>query len=98
METAGRRGRARYIVGFFVLVVLTALELGVIRRVDVEHAARVTELCELAMAKAARLVWVFMDLRAQPRVVKALALAPLLFAPGFTIVLMLDTVHRVAAR
>ena len=98
METAGRRGRARYIVGFFVLVVLTALELGVIRRVDVEHAARVTALCGLAMAKAALLVWVFMDLRAQPRVVKALALAPLLFAPGFTIVLMLDTVHRVAAR
>ena len=30
-----------------------------------------------------------------PRSVKVLALAPLLFAPGFTIVLMLDTVHRV---
>ena len=44
------------------------------------------------MAKAALLLWVFMDLRAQPRLVKVLALAPLLLAPGFTIVLMLDVV------
>jgi len=98
METAGRRGRGRYVAGFFVLVALTALELGVIRRPDVEHAARITALCGLAMAKVALLLWVFMDLRAQPRVVKVLALSPLLFAPGFTIVLMLDTVHRLVAR
>jgi heme/copper-type cytochrome/quinol oxidase subunit 4 len=97
METGSRRGRARYVAGFFVLVILTALELGVIRRLDVEHAARVTALCGLAMAKVALLLWVFMDLRAQPRVVKVLALAPLLFAPGFTNVLMLDTVHRLVA-
>ena len=47
------------------MVVLTALELAVIRRVDVEHAARITALCGLAMAKVALLLWVFMDLRAQ---------------------------------
>ena len=93
MELSGRRGRARYVVGFLVLVILTALELGVIR-LDVEHAARVTALCGLAMAKLALLLWVFMDLRERPGLVKMLALAPLLMAPGFTIVLMLDVVHR----
>src|SRR5581483_9950718 len=96
MEMVVSRGRARYVVGFLVLVILTALELGVIR-LDVEHAARVTALCGLAMAKVALLLWVFMDLRARPGLVKVLALAPLLMAPGFTIVLMLDAVYRVAA-
>jgi len=96
MEMAQRRGRARYVVGFLVLAMLTALELGAIRS-DLERAARITALCGLAMAKVGLLVWVFMDLRAQPRVVKVLALAPLLFAPGFTVVLMLDAVHRVLA-
>ena len=96
METAHRRGRARYVVGFLVLLILTALELGVIR-LEVEHAARITALCGLAMAKAALLLWVFMDLRERPRLVKVLMLAPLLFAPGLTIVLMLDAVHRVLA-
>ena len=96
MEIAGRRGRARYFAGFLVLVMLTALELGVIR-LAVEHAARVTALCGLAMAKAALLLWVFMDLRERPRLVKVLALGPLLLAPGFTIVLMLDAVYRLAA-
>ncbi len=97
METARRRGRGRYVAGFVVLLILTALELGVIRRLDVERAARITALVGLAMAKVALLLWVFMDLRGQPRVVKALALGPLLFAPGFTIVLMLDAVHRMLA-
>jgi len=96
MEIAGRRGRARYFAGFLVLVMLTALELGVLR-LAVEHAARVTALCGLAMAKAALLLWVFMDLRERPRLVKVLALGPLLLAPGFTIVLMLDAVYRLAA-
>jgi caa(3)-type oxidase subunit IV len=90
------RARARYVAGFLVLVLLTALELGVIR-LQAGHAARVTALCGLAMAKAALLLWVFMDLRERPRLVKVLALGPLLLAPGFTIVLMLDAVYRVAA-
>lgn len=93
MEAAGRRTRAGYVSGLLVLVTLTALELGVIR-LEIEHAARVTALCGLAMAKAAMLLWVFMDLRAQSRLIQVLALAPLVVAPGFAIVLMLDVVHR----
>lgn len=93
MEAAGRRTRAGYVSGLLVLVTLTALELGVIR-LEIEHAARVAALCGLAMAKAAMLLWVFMDLRAQSRLIQVLALAPLVMAPGFAIVLMLDVVHR----
>jgi heme/copper-type cytochrome/quinol oxidase subunit 4 len=94
MEASGRRTRAGYVTGLLVLVTLTALELGVIRLESIEHAARVTALCGLAMAKVAMLLWVFMDLRAQSRLIQVLALAPLVAAPGFTIVLMLDVVHR----
>lgn len=93
MEAAGRRPRSGYVSALLVLVTLTALELGVIR-LEIDHAARVTALCGLAMAKAAVLLWVFMDLRARPRFIQVLALSPLLLAPGFTIVLMLDVVHR----
>lgn len=93
MEAGGRRTREGYVIGLLVLVTLTALELGVIR-LEIEHAARVTALCALAMAKAAMLLWVFMDLRAQPRLIQVLALAPLVVAPGFAIVLMLDVAHR----
>jgi heme/copper-type cytochrome/quinol oxidase subunit 4 len=93
MEAAGRRTRTGYVTGLLVLVTLTALELGVIR-LEIEHAARITALCGLAMAKAAMLLWVFMNLRAQSRLVQVLALAPLVAAPGFAIVLMLDVVHR----
>ncbi len=95
MDGVVRRGRAQYVAGFLVLVALTALELGVIR-LDVLRAARITALAGLAMAKAGLIVWVFMDLRAQPRVVQVLAFAPLLLAPGFTVVLMLDVVYRAA--
>jgi heme/copper-type cytochrome/quinol oxidase subunit 4 len=93
MEAAGKRTRGGHVSGLLVLVTLTALELGVIR-LEIEHAARVTALCGLAMAKAAMLLWVFMDLRAQSRLIQVLALAPLVVAPGFAIVLMLDVVHR----
>jgi len=93
MEAASRRPRGGYVTGLLVLVTLTALELAVIR-LEIDHAARVTALCGLAMAKAATLLWVFMDLRAHSRLIKVLALSPLLLAPGFTIVLMLDVVYR----
>jgi hypothetical protein len=35
-----------------------------------------------------------MDLRAQSRLIQGLVLAPLVMAPGVSIVLMLDVVHR----
>jgi caa(3)-type oxidase subunit IV len=95
MDGESRRGRAQYVLGFLVLVGLTALELIAIR-LDVERAARVTALAGLAMAKVALLLWVFMDLRARSRLVQVLAIAPLLAAPGFTVVLMLDVVYRAA--
>jgi caa(3)-type oxidase subunit IV len=89
------RRRAGYVGAFLVLVTLTALELTAIR-LDVERAARITALVGLAMAKAAILLWVFMDLRTQSRMLRVLALSPLVLAPGFTIILMLDAVHSVA--
>lgn len=94
-EEQSPRRRSGYVGAFLVLLALTALELTVIR-LDVERAERITALAGLAMAKGAILLWVFMDLRARSRLLRVLALAPLVLAPGFTIVLMLDAVHRVA--
>jgi caa(3)-type oxidase subunit IV len=89
----GRRG-LRYLPAFLALVALTALELGAIR-FDNERAARITALAALAMAKAGVLLFVFMDLRSESRMLKLLALVPLVVAPMLTVVLMLDAVFRV---
>jgi heme/copper-type cytochrome/quinol oxidase subunit 4 len=96
MEAEGGRRGLRYVLPFLVLVALTALELGAIR-FNIERAARVTALAGLAMAKAAVLLFVFMDLRSEARALKLLALVPMVLAPVLTVVLMLDAVFRVRA-
>jgi caa(3)-type oxidase subunit IV len=86
-------GPRPHLLVFAALVAMTALELGVLR-LDVGRAARVTALCGLAMAKAAALLLFFMDLRAASRALRLTAALPLVIAPAFAIVLMIDAVFR----
>jgi heme/copper-type cytochrome/quinol oxidase subunit 4 len=71
------------------------LELGVIR-VDVGRAARITTLCGLAISKVAVLLLFFMQLRTESRALKVAVAVPLVLAPAFAIVLMLEAVHRIS--
>jgi cytochrome c oxidase subunit IV len=91
----GRRqgGAGRTVAAFASLVALTALELGVFH-LSGDRAARVTALAGLAMTKAAVVLAIFMDLRTSPRALKLAALLPLLLAPGFAVVLMLEAAFR----
>jgi len=88
------RPRAAYVVTFVALAAITLLEVGV-ARADASGAARVTALAGLAMAKAAALLLVFMHLRVESRALRLIAFAPIVIAPVFAVVLMLDTVFRV---
>jgi cytochrome c oxidase subunit IV len=84
---------ARGLMTFAVLLGLTALELAVIG-LEVERAARVTALAGLAMTKAALVLWLFMRLKDEPLRLRATVVLPFLIAPGFAIVLMLETAFQ----
>jgi caa(3)-type oxidase subunit IV len=87
----------RYVAAFAALLALTALELSVIH-LPVDRAARITALCGLAMAKVGLVLLFFMDLRALPRLLRFTALVPLLAAPGFAVVLMLEAAFQARLR
>jgi hypothetical protein len=86
--------RSRHLIAFAGLVVLTALELGVIQ-LPVERAARITALSGLAITKGAILLFAFMRLPREPRALRLGLLLPFLLAPAFVVALMLDAVFRV---
>jgi cytochrome c oxidase subunit IV len=95
--TAARAHRGEralpHLLAFAALLVLVALELAVIRA-DAARAERVTALAGLAMAKAALVLTAFMGVGRESRLVRAMALLPLLLAPGFAVVLMLEAAFR----
>jgi heme/copper-type cytochrome/quinol oxidase subunit 4 len=87
--------RGRYLVVFLALVAGTALELGV-SQMAIERASKVTALVGLVMVKVALALFFYMHLRVESRALKLTALVPLVLAPGYAVVLMLDAVFRVA--
>ena len=90
---ASRERALPHLAVFAALLALVALELVVVR-LDAGRAERVTALCGLAMAKAALVLLGFMRLGSESRVVRVTALLPLLLAPGFAVVLMLEAAFR----
>jgi len=88
--------RARLLLPFAALVALTALELTVVG-LPVERAARITALVGLAATKAAIVLFGFMGLRGEPRVLRVTIVLPLLAAPVFAVVLMLEAAFRARA-
>ena len=92
---AGGDRNSQYVLVFLVLVTLTAMEVSLIR-LDLARAVRITALVGVAMAKAGALLLFFMHLRSESRALKLVASLPLVVAPAFAIVLMLDAVYRVA--
>jgi caa(3)-type oxidase subunit IV len=90
-ETPGTKS---YLIVFLALVTLTFMELSVVK-LDVERAARIAALSGLAIAKAAAVLLFFMHLRSESRALKLIAVTPIVLAPVFAIILMMDAVFRV---
>jgi len=96
-ERKRRSGARGLVTALLALLVLTALEVGVVG-LPIERRVRVTVLVGLAMTKALLVLTAFMGLGRESRLARLAVLAPLVLAPGFAVALMLDAVFRVAER
>jgi Prokaryotic Cytochrome C oxidase subunit IV len=83
----------RLVFALLALFALTALEVGVVD-LPVDRAARVTALVGLSMTKVLLLLVAFMRIGREPRLVRFVALVPLVVGPGFAVVLMLEAAFR----
>ena len=88
------RERAPYLVAFAVLVLLTLVEIGVVRSGGIPHRAAVVALIAIATAKAALIGLFYMHLRYETRILKLTVLGPLLAPAAYGLLLMLDSVWR----
>jgi cytochrome c oxidase subunit 4 len=90
----GRRPRREYWSVFASLVVLTALELGVIRMPGVGRWPTIVALLGLAVSKAALIVLFFMHLKDETRVLRLTVLGPLAAPAVYALALMADSTWR----
>ena len=86
--------RKQYIVVFFALIVLTALELGVVQ-VALGKGLMITALVGLALAKAAAVALYFMHLGDETKVLRWMVGGTLLsFPPLYAFVLIAEAMYR----
>jgi hypothetical protein len=91
IQTRERPGRL--LLALIFMLGLTVLEVGVVG-LPVDRAARITALIGLGMTKGLMLLTAFVRMGREPLILRAAVIVPLLLAPGFAIVLMLDTAFR----
>lgn len=96
--SAGRvpapRERTSYLAAFGVLVVLTLVELGLVRSGGIPHRAAVIALVAIAAAKAMLIGLFYMHLRYETRILKLTVLGPLVAPAVYGLLLMLDAAWR----
>ena len=86
--------RKQYMMVFFSLIVLTILELAVVK-VDVSKALMISALIGLAIAKAAAVALYFMHLRDEKRPLRWIVGGTLLsFPPLYAFVLIAEALYR----
>ena len=86
--------RKQYMMVFFALIILTALELAVVK-VDVSKHMMISALIGLALAKAAAVALYFMHLREERRPLRWIVGGTLLsFPPLYAFVLIAEALYR----
>ena len=93
-STAAPHSSKEAAVVFAGLLVLTALELGVIRAPGVGRGAVVAALVGLAVAKASLIALFFMHLRYETRILRLTVFAPLAAPAVYAMALMADAAWR----
>ena len=95
LPAAAEHHGGREVVAVFAgLLVLTALELGVIRATGVGRAPVVAALVGLAVAKASLIALFFMHLRYETRILKLTVFGPLAAPAVYALALMADAAWR----
>ena len=87
--------RKEYIVIFFVLTVLTAIEVG-IKYMSVSRSMMITGLIALALAKAVCVALFYMHLKSETRSLKLVVGIPMLFPALYAVVLIVESIARSA--
>jgi caa(3)-type oxidase subunit IV len=85
--------RKEYIVVFFVLTILTAIEVG-IKYMSLTKSMMVTGLIALALAKATCVAMFYMHLKSETRTLKMVVGIPLLFPALYAAVLVAESIYR----
>ncbi len=85
--------KKEYIIIFFVLAILTVLELLVPGLQNVTHTNKAVTLILLALAKAFLVAYSYMHLRHETKWLKFIAAIPLSVAL-YTLVLVLESIYR----
>jgi caa(3)-type oxidase subunit IV len=92
---AGGHSKKEYIVVFFVLTILTAIEVG-IKYLHVGRSMMVAGLIALALAKAVTVAMFYMHLKSETRSLKLIIGIPMLFPALYAVVLIVESIARSA--
>lgn len=90
---SGAHSKKTYIVMFFVLTVLTALEVG-LKYLPISHGLMVLGLIAFALAKASLVALYFMHLKAETRTMRLVVGIPLMFPALYALVLVYESLAR----
>ncbi len=85
--------KKEYVVVFFVLTLLTGLEVG-LKYMNLSRTALIGGLIALALAKATAVALFFMHLKSETRTLKLVVGIPLLFPALYAIVLISESIYR----
>jgi cytochrome c oxidase subunit IV len=90
---SGAHSRKEYIVMFFVLTVLTGIEVG-LKYVPISRGMMIAGMIALALAKATLVALFYMHLKSETRSLKLVIAIPMLFPALYAVVLIVESIAR----
>jgi caa(3)-type oxidase subunit IV len=92
---AGGHSKKEYVVVFFVLTILTAIEVA-IKYMHLGRSMMIAGLIALALAKAVCVAMFYMHLKSETRSLKLVIGVPMLFPALYAVVLIVESIARSA--
>ena len=92
---SGGHSKKEYIVIFFVLTVLTAIEVA-LKYIPISRSVLIGGLIALALAKATCVAMFYMHLKSETRSLKLVVGIPMLFPALYAVVLIIESIARSA--
>ena len=93
---SGAHGRKRYFQIFFILTVLTVLEVAVAKLLKQQRPLMISLLIGMAVSKACCVALYYMHLSSERRGLKLAVMLPMLFPPFAAVILIIEAMARAA--